>query len=41
MAEALCERYGEVRRVLSVRSVNNLLSIEESSEEKKPFQGGV
>ena len=41
MSEVICERYGEVKRVLSVRNVNNSLSVEESSEEKKPFQGGV
>ena len=28
MAEAICERYGEVKRVLSVRNVNDSLSVE-------------
>ena len=40
MAEAICERYGEVKRVLSVCNVNNSLSVKESSEEKSPFKEG-
>ena len=40
MAEAICKRYGEVKRVLSVRNVNNSLSVEKSSEEKSPFKEG-
>ena len=41
MAEAICEHYGEVKRVLSVCNVNNSLSVEESSEEKALSRRGV
>ena len=40
MAEAICERYGEVKRLLSVCHVNNSLPVEKSSEEKSPFKEG-
>ena len=40
MAEVIRKHYGEVKRVLAVRNVNNSLSLEKSSEEKSPFKEG-